>query len=222
MYPADSILLKNPVTENPVFSKKFKKNLLARYKGSDFDYSTSKPKESFLDKLERKINKILQNIFGIRIFANSANTVSLLIRLFAIILVGFLLYFIVKYLLAKNGNLFFGKRNNKLIINEENIHENIHEINFPESIAKFERAGDFRSAVRYQFLFILKKLSDKKLIIWNPEKTNQDYATELKTANLKNDFFNLSYIFDYVWYGEFIIDEENYFRFKKQYQDFNI
>ncbi|MEI7487385.1 MAG: hypothetical protein WCJ72_08235 [Chryseobacterium sp.] len=54
---------------------------------------------------------------------------------------------------------------------------------------------------------MLKKLSDKKSINWNPEKTNKDYVTELKVPNLKNEFSNLSYIFEYVWYGEFSIDE---------------
>ena len=81
-------------------------------------------------------------------------------------------------------------------------------------------AGDYRSAVRYQFLFILKKLSDKKLINWNPEKTNKDYAAELKAPHLKNDFSNLSYIFDYVWYGEFSIEEQSYQKFKNKYQAF--
>lgn len=124
--------------------------------------------------------------------------------------------------MGKDGNLFFGKKNKKVNINAEELHENIHEINFPESIAKFEREGDYRSAVRYQFLFILKKLSDKKQINWNPEKTNKDYTAELKNIDLKNEFAGLSYIFDYVWYGEFNIDEQNYLKFKSQYQAFKI
>jgi hypothetical protein len=168
----------------------------------------------------RRIDKILQSIFGETVFTNSAKITTILIRLFAIILVGFLLYFIIKYLMGKDGNFFFGKKNKKVDINEQELHENIHEINFPESIAKFESKGDYRSAVRYQFLFILKKLSDKKHINWNPEKTNKDYVMELKTEHLKNDFSGLSYIFDYVWYGEFTIDEQAYLKFKNQYLAF--
>ncbi|MDH6252084.1 hypothetical protein M2347_001811 [Chryseobacterium sp. H1D6B] len=220
MVRADSVLLQHPVSENTVHPKKFQEDLSSRYKGNEFDYSTSKPRESFWQKLQRKIAKIIQSIFGETSLETSANVTWIIIRLFAIILIGFLLYFIVKYLIGKNGNLFFGKKNRKMIINEEELHENIHEINFPESIAGFERTGDYRSAVRYQFLFVLKKLSDKKLISWNPEKTNKDYAAELKAPHLKNEFSNLSYIFDYVWYGEFSIDEQNYLKFKNQYQTF--
>lgn len=220
MYRADSVLLKNPVSENTIHPKSFKENIKSRYKGEEFDYSTSKPKESFWDKLMRKILKLIQTIFGETSLESSAQVTTVVIRLFVVILVGFLLYFIIKFLLGKNGNFIFGKKNKKVVINDEELHENIHEINFPESIATFERTKDYRSAVRYQFLFILKKLSDKKLILWNPEKTNKDYVAELKVPHFKNEFSNLSYIFDYVWYGEFSIDEQSYAKFKQQYQSF--
>lgn len=220
MYRADSVLAKNPVSENTLYPKNFKENIKSRYKGEEFDYSTSKPRESFWDKLMRKVLKLIQTIFGDTSLESSAQITTLVIRVFAIALVGFLLYFIVKFLIGKNGNFIFGKRNKKVIINDEELHENIHEINFPESIATFERSKDYRSAVRYQFLFVLKKLSDKKLILWNPEKTNKDYVAELKVPHFKNEFSDLSYIFDYVWYGEFNIDEQSYAKFKEQYQSF--
>ncbi|WP_126653376.1 DUF4129 domain-containing protein [Chryseobacterium aureum] len=220
MLRADSVLMKNPVSENEAYPKTFKENIPSRYKGNEFDYSVSKPRESFFQKLMRKINQIIQGIFGETTLTKSADFTTVLIRLFAILLVGFLLYFIIKYIMGKEGNFIFGKKNKKLDLNVQELHENIHEINFPESIARFEHAEDYRSAVRYQFLFVLKKLSDKKLISWNPEKTNEDYAAELKVPHLKNEFSNLSYIFDYVWYGEFSIEEESYQKFKNQYQAF--
>lgn len=220
MLRADSVLMKNPVSENEVYPKTFKENIPSRYKGNEFDYSVSKPRESFFQKLMRKLNQIIQSLFGETTLSKSGEFTTILIRLFAIILVSFLLYFIIKYVMGKDGNFLFGKKNKKLDLNVQELHENIHEINFPESIAKFEHAGDYRSAVRYQFLFILKKLSDKKLINWNQEKTNKDYATELKAPHLKSEFSNLSYIFDYVWYGEFSIEEQNYQKFKNQYQAF--
>lgn len=220
MYEADSLLQANPVTENKVYPKKFKENLLSRYKGNEYDYTTTKPRESFFAKLQRKIGEILRSIFGETSFAKSAGFAGILIRLFAIILVGFILYFIVKYLIGTNGSWFFGKKNRKLEIKSEELHENIHEINFPQSIAQFENNRDYRSAVRYQFLYALKKLSDRKHIVWNPEKTNKDYVAELKAASLRDDFYALSYIFDYVWYGEFSINEESYLQFRNQFQDF--
>ena len=220
MLRADSVLVNNPVSENVIYPKEFKQNVPSRYKGNEFDYSVSKPRESFWQKLLRKVDRFFRTIFGETIFAKSSKFTGAVIRLFAIILVGFLLYFIIKYILGKDGSFIFGKKNKKLNLNVEELHENIHEINFPESIAKFEHAGDYRSAVRYQFLSVLKKLSDKKLINWNPEKTNKDYVAELKVPHLKSEFSDLSYIFEYVWYGEFNIDEQSYQKFKNQYQVF--
>lgn len=220
MYRADSVLQNKPVTDNTVYPKKFKENVPSRYKDEDFDYTTTKPRMSVWEKLMKKIVDILNSIFGETVFTKSSNIAGVLVRLFAIILVGFLLYFIIKYLIGKDGGFLFGKKNKKVVLKDEELHENIHEINFPESILKFEKSGDFRSAVRYQFLFVLKKLSDKKLISWNPEKTNKDYVAELNAPHLKDEFFQLSYIFDYVWYGEFSISEESYQKFKNQYQSF--
>ncbi|SDQ32232.1 protein of unknown function [Chryseobacterium soldanellicola] len=220
MYRADSVLINHPVSENTVYPKKFKDNFQSKYKGPEFDYSTTKPTESFWEKLQRKIRKIIESIFGETSFGKSVNATWVIVRLFGILLVGFLLYVIVKNILDKNGSFFFGKKNKKVIIKDEELHENIHEINFPESIAKFENEGDYRSAIRYHFLFILKKLSDKKLISWNPEKTNKDYVAELKAPLLKDEFYNLSYIFEYVWYGEFNVEEKEYLKFKDQYQAF--
>lgn len=220
MYKADSVLLKNPVSENTVYPKSFRPNIPSRYKGKDFDYTTVKPRMSFWEKLMNKIGRLIESIFGQTIFTKTGSIAGILIRFFAILLIGFLLYFIIKYLIANGGISFFGKKNRKVDIRDEELHENIHEINFPESILKFEKSGDFRSAVRYQFLYILKKLSDKKLITWNPEKTNKDYLAELKAPHLKNQFYDLAYIFDYVWYGSFAIDEPGYLKFKNQYQSF--
>ena len=58
MNRADSLLLKKPVTENTVYPKKIKENIQSRYKGSEFDYSVSKPRESFWENKLKQFCKI--------------------------------------------------------------------------------------------------------------------------------------------------------------------
>ena len=147
---------------------------------------------------------------------------GIILRIFAIALTGFLLYFLLRFLFSREGGFFFRKKNSKVEIEGAVIHENIHEINFPETIAKHERASDFRSAVRYRFLLVLKKLSDRKVIDWTPEKTNKDYIAGIAEPRLKETFTDLVYIFDYVWYGEFPIDELSYKHFKEKFEAVNI
>lgn len=219
---ADSLLEANPASNNIVDDKKFKAQFQSKYKGEDYNYSTVEPKESLWKKLQKKIIKFLNTLFGNIDPNKSVNYADNILRFFAIVLGGLILYFLIKVFLNKNGNFFFSKKNKKLNIHNQNLQENIHEINFPESIANFERQKDYRSAIRYQFLLVLKKLSGQKYINWNPEKTNKDYLSEIINPNLKEKFKKLIYIFDYVWYGEFSIDEEKYQELKKKFSDFKI
>lgn len=219
---ADSLLEANPTSNNVVDNKNFKDQFQSKYKGEDYNYTTVKPKESLWKKLQKKLIQFLNTIFGNIDPNKSVNYADNILRFFAIVLGGLILYFLIKIFLNKNGNFFFSKKNKKLNIHNENLQENIHEINFPESIANFEQQKDYRSAIRYQFLLILKKMSAQKYITWNPEKTNKDYLNEIKNPNLKEKFKKLIYIFDYVWYGEFSIDEEKYQEFKKKFSDFKI
>lgn len=221
-YYTDSLLLEKPTTDNVIFPKSFEEKFQSKYKGADFDYTTIKPQESLWQRIQKRIMKILESIFGKVDPSKTASYAENIMRIFAVIIIGFVLYFLIKFLLGKDGNFFFSKKNKKINIANQDLLENIHEINFSESIEKFERQKDYRSAVRYQFLMILKKLADKKLINWNPEKTNKDYLSELKTNDFKTNFKELAYIFDYVWYGEFEVDEENYHIFKQKFLNFKI
>ncbi len=71
---------------------------------------------------------------------------------------------------------------------------------------------------RYLYLKSLKSLANKKTIEWHFDKTNSDYLNEIKDSKLKGLFKRVSYIYDYVWYGEFPIDEVS---FNKNKDDFN-
>ena len=219
---ADSSLKKIPVTNEVVFPKEFADQFQSKYKGEEFDYTTIKPRESLWEKMRKKIAEIMRSIFGDVDPLKSANYAEIILRFFAIVIIGLVIYFLLKFLLSKDGNFFFGKKNKKLNISDQDLKENIHEINFPDSINNFERKKEYRFAIRYQFLFVLKKLSDKKLIEWNPEKTNKDYLAELKAKNQKADFKELVYIFNNVWYGEFEVDEQSYVRFKEKFSRFQV
>ena len=214
----DSILKNNPETTNTIYPKTFDPNFKNKYKGEEFDYTTIKPKESLWEKITRRIKKIIESVFGELNPGKATSITEVVLKLFGIIVIGFALYFIIRYIVGKDGNFFFSRKNKKVNIQSGDLHENIHEINFPETILEFEKKGDFRSAIRYQFLFLLKKLSDKKLIDWNPEKTNRDYLYELKSEKLKENYKQLAYIFDNVWYGEFDIDENDYQYYKTKFQ----
>lgn len=217
LYPTDSLLKVNEVTDNRMYGKSFEENFQSKYSGDEFNYSITKPRESLWEKIKKQIQKLMELIFG-KVDPNKTmkyteNTIKFL----AVLIIGFVLYLLARYLLKKDGNFFFSKKNTKASILNQNLKENIHEINFSESIANFEKQDNYRYAVRYHFLFILKKLADKEHIYWNPEKTNKDYYNELKNKDLRDSFKELVYIFDNIWYGEFDIDEKSYAHFEQKF-----
>lgn len=220
MISTDSVLNLRQPTDNVIFPKKFESKFQSTYQGEEYDYTTVKPRESLWQKMEKLIKRIVEAVFGDIDPNKTSDYAGNIMRFFAIVIIGFVLYFLIRFLLNKDGNFFFSKKNIKVNVASQDLHENIHEINFTETIDAFERQKDYRSAVRYRFLLVLKKLADKKLIGWNPEKTNRDYFAELKNAGLKDSFRELVYIFDYVWYGEFEINEDNYNHFKEKFLKF--
>lgn len=82
--------------------------------------------------------------------------------------------------------------------------ENIHELNFADALAQAEAGGQLRLAVRLGYLQLLKQLTDRDFIAWQPDKTNHDYLRELAASYpaAHPTFAELTRQFAYVWYGE--------------------
>lgn len=209
----------NYSTNDVVTERNFTENFRNKYKGDDYNYTTIKPKTSLWERIAKRLQKIFDSIFGKVNFDKTNEVTALVLRIFAILLVAFLLYFLIKYLLTKDGNWFFSKSNRKVEIQENDLNEDIHAINFETSIAEFERTGNYRFAVRYRFLQLLKKLADKNIIDWNTEKTNKDYVAEMSKHALNSEFRDVSKIFEYVWYGEFEVNRESYNKFRQKFEN---
>ncbi len=76
---------------------------------------------------------------------------------------------------------------------------------------------NYRLAVRYSYLNVLKQLEEKEIISWEQQKTNKDYIQEISEKNIKNSFEKLTRLYDFVWYGKFQI---NHIEFAKVQANF--
>lgn len=92
---------------------------------------------------------------------------------------------------------------------------------FNAMIQQASGSGQYRIAVRYHYLNTLYKLADGKIIEMAPDKTNYQYVKEINNPSYKNSFASLTLIYEYVWYGEFSIDENIYCKINDQFFSFN-
>ncbi|UEG49323.1 hypothetical protein LK994_11835 [Ferruginibacter lapsinanis] len=80
---------------------------------------------------------------------------------------------------------------------------------------------NYRLAIRYLYLQTLQKLSASGAIVFAADKTNDQYRRELMSKPYKKDFAALTLNYEYVWYGEFEIDELIYIKLKTTFQHFH-
>lgn len=122
---------------------------------------------------------------------------KVLMVIVAIILIAFILY-----------QLLFKNKSNAQVntaIHEDQEEFDIHTIQKSELELALEKAlkeEDYRKCIRIYFVFILKELSNKDLILWERDKTNYQYLNELKDAKEFHQFRTSVEIFEIIWYGE--------------------
>ena len=131
-----------------------------------------------------------------------------------------LIVFIVIKFTGVDFKLFMGKSKAIAIPYAESA-DNIHEIDFNTEIDQAIQNANYRLAVRLMYLLSLKKLNSRNLINWQPEKTNQTYIREITDPQQRAQFSLLTTQFEYIWYGDFFIDQENFKQVRNSYDQFN-
>lgn len=210
-----------PVPLPKYADRKFTPGLEKRYTGNDFDYKPRPEAENGLTRFFAWVRRILRALFGStnnnKPDHSGTDYLMVFYKVMGIIVILGVVYFIARAVLQKEGVWIFGRSGKKIIATDVDA-ENIHEMDFATLIEKTKSDEDYRLAVRYYYLWLLKKLSAREIISWNWDKTNTDYYYEIKDNNLRDDFKYLSYLYDYSWYGEFEIDEKAFGKAEKAFR----
>lgn len=194
----------------PYQSRKFS-NLKEKYSSEEFNYEEkiTSLDSSAWERFWRAVGNFFERLFN---FGSSEKTISgleILMKVLAILVILFVVYMIVKIIINKEGGWIFSKSAKKIIVTEHE-EDNIHTLDFKNIISKSVTSKNYRLAVRYYYLWLLKSLTDKGKIEWDIEKTNGDYLSEINDETLKKDFQFLSYVYEYSWYGEFEINDTDF------------
>jgi hypothetical protein len=128
-----------------------------------------------------------------------------------LIIIGGFAAAIMWYLAGSNVGLFRRKNRGIQSAGEEDlVTKDIFAINYQKEIDKAEANSNYRLAIRLMFLRLLKDMSEKNIIQYKQDKTNFDYLQQLHTTGYYNQFFRITRNYEYSWYGQFEVGENEY------------
>lgn len=178
-----------------------------------FQYKKVERGLSWWDKFWYAVSDFINGLFRVAAGSGMLSVVVVLIIILVVCL-------IIMKLIGVDYRTLIGKK--KLDTPDIDIYtENVHNMNFDELIANALKNKDYRLVVRFLYLKNLKLMSDKEIIDWSTNKTNYSYQYEIKNNSLRNKFLEATLIFDYVWYGEFALDESQFSEINRRMNEFN-
>jgi len=207
------------VDSDTIEAKTFQKNFKKKYTDPEFVYEHTAPEKSAWDHFLEWLAGIFRNLFSFTTTEKSIDFAANVIRVIAVVVITAVIYFIVKALINKEGQWIFGKNSNKRNIYYSDLEKNIHLLDFDSLIKESIQSGEKRAAVRYYYLWLLKVMAQNNYIDWDIEKTNSDYLYELQKPAHKEDFTYLSYLYNYIWYGEFEMDETTFKKAENRFKN---
>lgn len=186
-----------------------------KFKSDEFyNYYESRVKqESILDQIRNYIIRWINRNLNKTLNRKEVDTILWIIGLLFIAVVGFIIY-------RFNPGLFYINRKKEFIsysVEEETIHGQ----NFDELIKQALQKGEYRDAIRWQYLKTLKFLNEREIISWDPYKTVNEYVYEIKNTDAKTQFRELSREFVFYRYGNGFADEERFHEFKSLSEKIN-
>ena len=187
----------------------FTENIKEKYNDKEFQYTEEEIEEPVSEELSKGESAII------------AAFLFFISTIFPYLLGGIIIIIILKTLLGTETN-FWNFKKSKKKVSKKLIYEDedIHETDIDGFLQKAINEKEYRLAIRYYYLSVLKILSDKNLIDYHKDKTNSEYLFEIENTTTRTDFSYLSYVYSYVWYGDFPIDEINFKLAESKYQSF--
>ncbi|GHT17761.1 hypothetical protein FACS189429_2600 [Bacteroidia bacterium] len=190
------------------------------YTGNDFKYDEPGDEPNFFERLwfqiKKAIIRFLNKLFDWNLRADSFSGRQILWILLTVLLV---------VLLAVGFVFFFRKfrkqlgRNDDALIAVDEVERNLAETDLDTLIENALTAKNFRLTVRFYYLKILKLLAAKQIVDYQYQKTNYEYAYEIQNPNLRTLFREVSFVFDYCWYGEYEANIQDYLFAKQKFTE---
>lgn len=200
----------------------FEEHQIDQYKSQRaFEYLNAAEKDTWWTRFKEWVNKRYHQILDWLFGDYQANTIlAFFLKLLPYLLVMAIAAFGVWLFTRLNpGNyLLAPKEEPEVFLSEEE--KIIKSENISDLIEKAIRDGDYRLAVRYYYLQLLRQLNAKELIHYEFQKTDTEYLNELRKEHFRPELKKLMRIYDFIWYGSFPISEDDFQKTQRSFQDF--
>lgn len=188
---------------------------------SDFDYSEVSGEKSWWSKFKRWIGNIWDDFWHWLLGDYKAKGIlAFLIEnlkyIILFIIICFTVYLFIK--LNPAGEYHNDKETGKVFLSEDEKIIYTEDIN--QLIKEALENKQYRLAIRYSYLLVLRELKNKELIDYQFQKTNHDYLAEIESEQLNLQFKKITKWYDFVWYGDFAISESEYKIAEKEFKAF--
>ncbi|TAJ14634.1 hypothetical protein DMA11_04490 [Marinilabiliaceae bacterium JC017] len=97
----------------------------------------------------------------------------------------------------------------------------IENANLDKQLELYIANGAFREATRVLFILCLRSLNNMNLINWKPWKTDREYYYEIKNKDHKQVFRQLILRYEYIWYGQFQVNDQEFYAIKAMFDHFS-
>lgn len=129
---------------------------------------------------------------------------------------GIIVFVLIKLFSVRIRGIFYNDGKNSVVDIE--TPEELEETDFDSKIELACKEGNYRLAVRYHYLRLLRQLYMQNLIGWKIDKTNRDYQEELQNHAISSSFGRLSSHYEFIWYGNFSVDESAFQKLDNEFQ----
>ena len=208
-------------TESTISPLHFDEESIEKYKNDKaFDYSEKKQEDNWWQQFKRWLANLWYSFLDWLLGDRQYNSFfAFLLKILPYLIIGGIIVFVVWLFYKLNPGASFLKSKAKPDVFFSEEEEIIRSKDIQKLIEKALQNKEYRLAVRYYYLLILKKLTNAELIEYEFDKTNSDYISEVLSETINIPFRKATNLYDYIWYGNFAVTETDYQKAQKTFKE---
>lgn len=142
-------------------------------------------------------------------------------RYFIYLFLGGVLLYAMYRIIAENNLRFFYRSPSK--VTDHPLGEAaLPEEDLDQLLKKALDEKEHRMATRYLYLKTLRMMEARQMIRWHIKTTDEEYARQLDPLPQGESFRWLMAAYERIWYGKFLLNDQQFARLFQHFQDFHI